>query len=214
MSVALLVSANECRPRASESGFAVARRSDPRPGSRRWRRPCRVRSGRAEVSVPEDVEEVLFVLEGRGRLSDRTAEAHQLEPESGAYIAPGETYAIENDGPSVLRAVAVRVPGWAGPVPGSAGARAVCPPARGTGRRGGDDATRVPDRGRPGTRAALGDPLRRLHPHRPRTRSLPHLRRGDLRARRRGRIPRGRRARRRLSEGSCIQLPARDRSLP
>ncbi len=125
MSVALLVSANEVPPRASESGFAVRPTLGPQTGFEALAQAVlECGPGRAEVSVPEDIEEVLFVLEGRGRLII-DGEAHQLEPESGAYIAPGETFAIENDGPSVLRAVAVRVPGWAGPVPGSAGARAV-----------------------------------------------------------------------------------------
>ncbi len=65
--------------------------------------------GRAEVQVPDGDEEVLFVVAGRGRLV-LDGETHELEPESGAYLEPGEAFALENDGPSVLRAVAVRVP--------------------------------------------------------------------------------------------------------
>jgi quercetin dioxygenase-like cupin family protein len=52
-------------------------------------------------------EEVLFVLEGRGLL-ELNGDAHELEPESGAYLAPGEEYVLTaTEG---LRAVSVRIP--------------------------------------------------------------------------------------------------------
>src|SRR4051812_41014607 len=54
-------------------------------------------------------EEVLFVLSGRGSLRLGDAE-HALEPESGAYLAPGETYALRNGGDEPLRLVAVSIP--------------------------------------------------------------------------------------------------------
>ena len=64
-------------------------------------RPLRRSTGAAE--------EVLFVLEGRGTLHlDGTA--HELEPESGAYLAPGEEYELRNPGPEMLALVAVRIP--------------------------------------------------------------------------------------------------------
>jgi mannose-6-phosphate isomerase-like protein (cupin superfamily) len=126
MVTAQVVNANEVPPRASESGFGVRPTLGPQTGFQALAQAVlECGPGRAQVPVPEDIEEVLFVLEGRGRLVI-DGEVHELEPETGAYIAPGETFAIENDGPSVLRAVAVRVPGWAGPAPGgSAGPRAV-----------------------------------------------------------------------------------------
>ncbi len=81
--------------------------------------------GRAEVQVPDDHEEVLFVLDGHGRLV-LEGETHELGPESGAYLAPGETFAVENEGPSALRAVAVRIPDPVKAGPGEAvGSRAV-----------------------------------------------------------------------------------------
>ena len=62
-------------------------------------------------------EEVLFVLSGRGSL--RLGEAdHALEPESGAYLAPGETYELRNAGDEPLRLVAVSIPD---PTPPGAG---------------------------------------------------------------------------------------------
>jgi mannose-6-phosphate isomerase-like protein (cupin superfamily) len=53
-------------------------------------------------------EEVLFVLSGRGSLT-LDAEVHKLEPECGAYLAPGECYELYSDGPEPLRIVSVRV---------------------------------------------------------------------------------------------------------
>jgi mannose-6-phosphate isomerase-like protein (cupin superfamily) len=66
-------------------------------------------------------EEVLFVLSGRGVLRlDGTD--HALEPESGAYLAPGERYELRNTGAEPLRLVAVSIPD---PDGAATGARAV-----------------------------------------------------------------------------------------
>jgi mannose-6-phosphate isomerase-like protein (cupin superfamily) len=65
--------------------------------------------GRSQPRVTDDAETVLFVLEGTGTLHAAGA-SHGLEPESGAYLAPGEQYELENPGPQALRIVAVRVP--------------------------------------------------------------------------------------------------------
>jgi quercetin dioxygenase-like cupin family protein len=69
-------------------------------------------------------EEVLFVLGGEGEL--HAAETwHRLEPESGAYLAPGETYTLSNTGAEMLRLVAVQIPDPAAPdAPGASGVRA------------------------------------------------------------------------------------------
>jgi mannose-6-phosphate isomerase-like protein (cupin superfamily) len=53
------------------------------------------------------------VLGGRGLLHLEGV-AHELEPESGAYVAPGERYELENPGPAPLRLVSVRIPEPAG----------------------------------------------------------------------------------------------------
>jgi quercetin dioxygenase-like cupin family protein len=52
-------------------------------------------------------EEVLFVLAGRGTLH-LTGSKHALEPEAGAYLAPGEEYVLEATEP--LTIVSVRIP--------------------------------------------------------------------------------------------------------
>jgi mannose-6-phosphate isomerase-like protein (cupin superfamily) len=66
-------------------------------------------------------EEVLFVLSGRGSLRLDGTE-HALEPESGAYLAPGERYELRNGGDERLRLVAVSIPD---PAPPQDGPRAV-----------------------------------------------------------------------------------------
>jgi quercetin dioxygenase-like cupin family protein len=52
-------------------------------------------------------EEVLFVLDGQGALH-LNDEAHELEPESGVYLAPGEQYVLEAT--TTLKAVSVKIP--------------------------------------------------------------------------------------------------------
>jgi mannose-6-phosphate isomerase-like protein (cupin superfamily) len=79
--------------------------------------------GRSLPRACDGVEEVLFVLGGRGVLHLGDG-AHELEPESGAYLAPGERYELENPGPGPLRIVAVRIPDPAPPA-GGGPARAV-----------------------------------------------------------------------------------------
>lgn len=54
-------------------------------------------------------EDVLYVVAGSGTLRVGDAE-HRLEPETGAYVADGETWAVENPGPDELILVAVRAP--------------------------------------------------------------------------------------------------------
>jgi quercetin dioxygenase-like cupin family protein len=77
--------------------------------------------GRSVPRATGECEEVLFVLSGEGVLR-LEGQVHALEPESGVYLAPGESYELEPRGTEALRLVAVRVPD---PVPDAAGARAV-----------------------------------------------------------------------------------------
>jgi mannose-6-phosphate isomerase-like protein (cupin superfamily) len=55
-----------------------------------------------------EAEEVLFVLSGTGELR-LGGESHPLEPETGAYIAPGEEYELDNDRSEPMRLVSVRI---------------------------------------------------------------------------------------------------------
>jgi mannose-6-phosphate isomerase-like protein (cupin superfamily) len=66
-------------------------------------------TGRSRPRSTGECEEVLFVLAGEGVLHT-AGRGHALEPEAGAYLAPGRSYELENPGPAPLRIVAVRVP--------------------------------------------------------------------------------------------------------
>jgi quercetin dioxygenase-like cupin family protein len=68
-----------------------------------------VGAGRTPARATGSDEHVLFVLEGRGTLH-LAGESHELAPESGAYLAPGEEYALEGDPDAPLRVIAVRIP--------------------------------------------------------------------------------------------------------
>jgi mannose-6-phosphate isomerase-like protein (cupin superfamily) len=70
--------------------------------------------GRARPRATGEREEVLFVLSGRGSLH-LDGEEHALEPEAGAYLAPGETYELESACPEPLRLVSVSLPDPAPP---------------------------------------------------------------------------------------------------
>jgi quercetin dioxygenase-like cupin family protein len=61
-------------------------------------------------------EEVLFVLEGVGTL-ELAGAGHTLEPESGAYLAPGEEYELWAAGAQPLKLVSVRIPDLAPDAP-------------------------------------------------------------------------------------------------
>ncbi len=62
--------------------------------------------GRSAERTLDGKQEVLFVVHGRGRLhvDGRT---HELEPDMGVYLVPGETYAVENTGDGDLHVLSV-----------------------------------------------------------------------------------------------------------
>jgi mannose-6-phosphate isomerase-like protein (cupin superfamily) len=80
--------------------------------------------GATERRASGECEEVLFVLGGRGGLKAAGAEG-ALEPEAGAYVAPGEDYELHADGDSPLRIVSVRIPNPDPADPGSDPPRAI-----------------------------------------------------------------------------------------
>jgi mannose-6-phosphate isomerase-like protein (cupin superfamily) len=69
----------------------------------------RFAAGRSEPRGSEDLQELLFVVSGRGALHVG-GEEHELEPDMGAYVVAGETYEVENAGPEELVIVAVTAP--------------------------------------------------------------------------------------------------------
>lgn len=72
-------------------------------------RVIRFAPGRSHTRTLEERQEVLYVAEGHGQI-EVSGETHAIEPETGVFIAPGETYAVENPGPGELLVVSVVAP--------------------------------------------------------------------------------------------------------
>jgi mannose-6-phosphate isomerase-like protein (cupin superfamily) len=72
-------------------------------------RLIRFSPGRSRDRSLERRQEVLFVVSGRGEL-ELDGSRHGLEPDTGVFIASGETYAIDNPGPEDLLVVSVLAP--------------------------------------------------------------------------------------------------------
>ena len=70
-------------------------------------RVIRFAPGRSLERRLEGRQEVLYVVSGRGRLH-LDGQEHQLEPDMGVFVAPGESYVIESDEP--LAVVSVTAP--------------------------------------------------------------------------------------------------------
>src|ERR671923_5090 len=82
----------------------------PSNGSGRLeQRVIRFGPGRSRERTAVGRHELLYVVAGEGRL-DLDGTPHELSPDTGAFIAAGETYAIENPGPGELLIVSVLVP--------------------------------------------------------------------------------------------------------
>ena len=69
-------------------------------------RVIRFGPGRSHERTPGEREEVLYVVAGTGEL-ERGGERHALQPDTGVFIAAGETFAVENPGPDDLLVVSV-----------------------------------------------------------------------------------------------------------
>jgi mannose-6-phosphate isomerase-like protein (cupin superfamily) len=66
-------------------------------------------AGRSRERTLDRHQELLYVVSGRGEL-ELDGDRHALEPDMGVFIAPGETYAVENSGPDELFVVSVTAP--------------------------------------------------------------------------------------------------------
>jgi mannose-6-phosphate isomerase-like protein (cupin superfamily) len=69
-------------------------------------RVIRFAAGRSQERSPEGRHDLLYVIAGRGEL-ELEGERHALEPGTAVFVAPGETYAVENPGPGELLVVGV-----------------------------------------------------------------------------------------------------------
>jgi mannose-6-phosphate isomerase-like protein (cupin superfamily) len=72
-------------------------------------RVIRFAPGRSAERKLVGQQEVLYIVDGRGRLH-LDGRTHELEPSMGVYLAPGETYAVENAGPRDLHVLSVLAP--------------------------------------------------------------------------------------------------------
>lgn len=72
-------------------------------------RVIRFAPGRSRERTLEERQEVLYVAEGHGQI-EVAASTHAIEPGTGVFIAPGETYAVDNSGPGELLVVSVVAP--------------------------------------------------------------------------------------------------------
>jgi mannose-6-phosphate isomerase-like protein (cupin superfamily) len=70
--------------------------------------------GRSRPRTTGDRQEVVYVAAGRGTI-ELEGEAHPVEPETGVYLRPHETYVVENEGPAELVLVSVTAPAEGGP---------------------------------------------------------------------------------------------------
>ena len=66
--------------------------------------------GRSQGSAKAGHEQSMFVLSGTATLYLDGLGHHELTPDTAAYIASGESYSIENDGPGPLVALVVDAP--------------------------------------------------------------------------------------------------------
>jgi mannose-6-phosphate isomerase-like protein (cupin superfamily) len=69
-------------------------------------RVIRYAPGRSRERTAEGRHDLLYVLSGRGEI-DLDGARHVLDPGTAVFVAPGETYAVENPGPGELLVVAV-----------------------------------------------------------------------------------------------------------
>lgn len=72
-------------------------------------RVIRFAPGRSMPRTLDAAQQVLYVASGRGTLLVE-GNAHELEPDTGAYVAAAETYEVDNPGPDKLVVVGVSLP--------------------------------------------------------------------------------------------------------
>jgi len=69
----------------------------------------RYEPGRSQPRALQDLQEIIYTVSGRGTLFVN-GEPHELEPRTGAYVAAGESYEVENPGPDTLLLVSATAP--------------------------------------------------------------------------------------------------------
>jgi mannose-6-phosphate isomerase-like protein (cupin superfamily) len=105
---AFVVDEADVEPREAEGDTASVRVTfDASNGCERLEQSViRFAAGRSRERSPGERQEVLYVHAGSGKLLLGGSE-HELEPDTGVYIRPGETYSIDNPGPGELLVLSV-----------------------------------------------------------------------------------------------------------
>jgi mannose-6-phosphate isomerase-like protein (cupin superfamily) len=105
-----VVSADDVDVR-TESGTARAQVTIDRScGCERLeQRLLRFALGRSDERHTGARQELLFVASGHGTL-EAAGRTHELEPDTGAFLVPGETWTVDNPGPNDLVVVSVTAP--------------------------------------------------------------------------------------------------------
>jgi mannose-6-phosphate isomerase-like protein (cupin superfamily) len=70
----------------------------------------RYEQGRSKPRTLDGVQEIMYVVSGRGALSVAREERHWLEPGTAVYLTAGESYEVENPGPEGLLIVSATAP--------------------------------------------------------------------------------------------------------
>jgi mannose-6-phosphate isomerase-like protein (cupin superfamily) len=101
----------DLEPARDEGDTATVRVSfDSSNGCERLeQRLIRFAPGRSRDRTLEGRQEILFVISGHGEL-ELDGNRHALGPNTGVFIASGETYALDNPGPEELLVVSVLAP--------------------------------------------------------------------------------------------------------
>jgi quercetin dioxygenase-like cupin family protein len=105
-----VVHSDDIEPRRENGTAEVRVTFDVRNGCELLeQRVVRFAQGRSQSRTLEERQEVIYVVSGRGEL-ELEGKLHPLEAETAVFVAPGESYAIDNPGPDDLVAVAVVAP--------------------------------------------------------------------------------------------------------
>lgn len=106
-----VVDENDLEPLRQDNDTATVRVAfDAANGCRLLeQRVIRFGPGRSAERKLSGQQEVMYIVEGQGRLH-LDGQTHQLESNMGVFIAPGETYSVENTGPQDLHVLSVLAP--------------------------------------------------------------------------------------------------------
>jgi mannose-6-phosphate isomerase-like protein (cupin superfamily) len=106
-----VVHAADVEARCEDGDTATTRLTiDRSTGAERLeQRELRFAPGRSRPRRLVDAQELLYVASGHGTI-ELEGTTHELTPETGVFVTPGETYVIDNPGPDELLMVSVRAP--------------------------------------------------------------------------------------------------------